>query len=181
MRHPVLGGPCNWLEWKEEEKPVSPKSHPSPPFIIGACDYSLSSIMKRTHMEWYGHIKVYDKGEIGKRVDNDRGIERERAKWQNEICGRSVLSAWDLVQFVKVVREGSALKVLTDNSNHIFRVFCLTSHDLALQQGRLCSAVCFSLRSLCVWMRAGAFYIVLNLQLVCSLTNGWVSCHRCKK
>lgn len=29
-------------------------------------------------MECYGHIKGYGKGgEIGKRVDNDRGIERE--------------------------------------------------------------------------------------------------------
>lgn len=27
-------------------------------------------------MEWYGHIKGHGKGgEIGKRVDNDRGIE----------------------------------------------------------------------------------------------------------
>lgn len=37
-------------------------------------------------MEWYGHIKGYSKGgEIGKRVDNDRGIQREREDMKAEL------------------------------------------------------------------------------------------------
>lgn len=81
MKHPVLGGPYNRLERREEEKMAGAKSHQQPPFITGVCDYSLNSITQRTHMEWQGHIKGYSKeGEIGKRVDNDRGTEKQGEK-----------------------------------------------------------------------------------------------------
>lgn len=80
-------------------------------------------------------------------------------------------SAWDLIQFIKAVSEGSALKGLTDNSNHI--------QSASLDQSWLGSAAkrgllygIFFQRYLCVWMRAGAFYIALNLQLVQS--HKWV-------
>jgi len=59
--------------------------------------------------------------------------------------------AWDLIQFVKVVNEGSALKGLTDNSNHIQSASLDQSWQVML------NAVYFS---------------------ELSLTNGWVNCHR---